>query len=174
MDGDPAGVAGSPPDSSFDAAVRAAGSILLAQIRRGRRCVLALNTAGRETQAVSSDGPEWQKALELLAAAEPDAGSPAAALLESGVSPVGRSLELVVVTSRIEPGLVNRLLERALTRRAVALVHIEAGSFAGRPRRPEPALLRLQAAGVPLAVVRQGEDLAAALEGARAGEVAHA
>ena len=125
-------------------------------------------------QAVSSDGPEWQKALELLAAAEPDAHRPAAALLESGVSPVARSLELVVVTSRIEPGLVNRLLERALTRRAVALVHVDAASFAGRPRRPEPALLRLQAAGVPVAVVRQGEDLAAALEGTRAGEVAHA
>jgi uncharacterized protein (DUF58 family) len=174
LDGDPAGVAGSPPDSSFDAAVRAAGSILLAQIRRGRRCVLALNTARRETQAVSSDGPEWQKALELLAAAEPDAGSPAAALLESRVSPVARSLELVVVTSRIEPGLVNRLLERALTRRAVALVHVEAASFVGRPGRAEPALLRLKAAGVPVAVVRQGEDLAAALEGTRAGEVAHA
>jgi len=174
LDGDRAAVAGSQPNSSFDAAVRAAGSILHAQIRRGRRCVLALNTAGRETQAVSSDGPEWHKALELLAAAEPDAHRPAAALLESGVSPVARSLELVVVTSRIEPGLINRLLERALTRRAVALVHVDAASFAGRPRRPEPALLRLQAAGVPIAVVRQGADLAVALAGATAREVAHA
>jgi len=174
LDGDAAAVAGSPPNSSFDAAVRAAGSILLAQMRRGRRCVLTLNTACRETQTVSSHGPEWERALELLAAAEPDARRPAAALLESGVSEVARSLELVVVTSRVEPALVNRLLERALTRRAVALVHVEAASFAGRPHRPEPALLRLQAAGVPIAVVRQGEDLAAALEGARAGEVAHA
>jgi uncharacterized protein (DUF58 family) len=174
LDGDPAGVAGSPSDSSFDAAVRAAGSILLAQIRHGRRCVLALNTAGRETQTVSSDGPEWRRALELLAAAEPDAQRPAAALLESGVSPVARSLDLVVITSRIEPGLVNRLLERALTRRAVALVHVDAASFVGRPRRPEPGLLRLQAAGVPIAVVRQGEDLATALEGTPAGEFAHA
>jgi uncharacterized protein (DUF58 family) len=174
LDGDPAGVAGSPSDSSFDAAVRAAGSILLAQIRHGRRCVLALNTAGRETQTVSSDGPEWHRALELLAAAEPDAQRPAAALLESGVSPVARSLDLVVITSRIEPGLVNRLLERALTRRAVALVHVDAASFVGRPRRPEPGLLRLQAAGVPIAVVRQGEDLATALEGTPAGEFAHA
>jgi uncharacterized protein (DUF58 family) len=174
LDGDATAVAGSPPDSAFDAAVRAAGSILLAQMRGGRRCVLVLNTAGRETQAVSSDGPEWQHALELLAAAEPDAGRPAAALLESGVGPAARSLELVVVTSRIEPRLVSRLLERALTRRAVALVHVDAGSFAGRPRRRDPELLRLQAAGVPIAVVRQGEDLAAALEGARVQEAAHA
>jgi uncharacterized protein (DUF58 family) len=174
LDGDAAAVTGAPPDSSFDAAVRAAGSILLAQIRRGRRCVLALNTAGRETQAVSADGPEWQRALELLAAAEPDARSPAAALLASGISPAARSLELVVVTSRVEQGLVDRLLERALTRRAVALVHVEPAGFAGRRGRPEPALLRLQAAGVPIAVVRKGEDLAAALEGAMPGEVARA
>ncbi|HEU5405054.1 MAG TPA: DUF58 domain-containing protein [Gaiellaceae bacterium] len=174
LDGDATTVVGSPPDSSFDAAVRAAGSILRAQMQRGRRCVLALNTAGRELQAVSSDGPEWRRALELLAAAEPDAHRPVAGLLESGISPVARALELVVVTARIEPDLVNRLLERALTRRAVALVHVEAGSFAGRSRRPEPALLRLRAAGVPIAVVRQGDDLAVSLAGVTAGEHAHA
>jgi uncharacterized protein (DUF58 family) len=174
LDGDAAGVAGTAPDSSFDAAVRAAGSILLAQVRRGRRSILALNTAGRETQAVTADGPEWQRALEVLAAAEPDARTPAAALLDSGVGPAARSLELVVVTSRIEPALVSRLLERALTRRPVALVHVDAASFAGGPRRPEPNLLRLQAAGVPVAVVRRGEDLAEALQGARAPEAAHA
>lgn len=172
LDGDAAAVAGLPPDSAFDAAVRAAGSILLAQVRRGRRCVLVLNSAERGTQAVSSDGPEWQQALELLAAAEPDSPQPAAALLESGVGPAARALELVVVTSRIEPRLVNRLLERALTRRSVALVHVETASFAGQPRRPEPDLLRLQAAGVPIAVVRRGEELAAALEGATPREVA--
>jgi uncharacterized protein (DUF58 family) len=174
LDGDPAAVVGSPPDSSFDAAVRAAGSILLAQVRRGRRCLLALNTAGRESQTVSSDGPEWQNTLELLAAAQPDARGPAAALLRSGSSAAARSLELVVVTSRVEPALVDRLLERALTRRTVALVHVDAASYAGRASRPDPALLRLQAAGVPVAVVRSGEDLALALEGARPGEAAHA
>jgi uncharacterized protein (DUF58 family) len=174
LDGDPAAVTGSPPNSSFDVAVRVAGSILLAQVRRGRRCVLVLNTAGREMQAVSSDGPEWQRALELLAAAEPDARRPAAALLRSADGPAARSLELVVVTSRVEPSLVDRLLERAFTRRPVALVHVEAASFAGRPHRPEPGLLRLQAAGVPIAVVRQGEDLADALNRAGATEAARA
>jgi uncharacterized protein (DUF58 family) len=168
LDGDPAAVAGASPDSSFDVAVRVAGSLLLAQVQRGRRCVLVLNTAGREMQAVSSDGPEWQRALELLAAAEPDAHGPAASLLRSADGAAARALELVVVTSRIEPSLVDRLLERALTHRPVALVHVEPESFAGRPRRPEPALLRLQAAGVPIAVVRQGDDLASALD--RAGE----
>ena len=174
LDGDPAGVAGSPPDSSFDAAVRVAGSILLAQVRRGRRSVLVLNTAGRESQTVSGEGPEWQRALELLAAAEPDSRGPAAALLRSADGPAARSLELVVVTSRIERSLVDRLLERAVTRRSVALVHVEPPSFAGGGRRPEADLLRLQAAGVPIAVVRRGDDLAAVLNGARGAERAHA
>lgn len=174
LDGDATAVAGSPPDSSFDAAVRVAGSILLAQMQLGRRCLLALNTGGCETQTVASEGRDWQRALELLAAAEPDASRPASRLLESGANPVTRSLELVVVTSRIEPTLVDRLLERALTRRAAALVHVEAASFAGRPRRPEPALLRLQAAGVPIAVVRHGDDLAVSLGGPGAGKSAHA
>jgi uncharacterized protein (DUF58 family) len=174
LDGDPSGVVGSPPDSSFDTAVRVAGSILLAQVRRGRRCVLVLNTRGRESQAASSDGPEWQRALELLAAAEPDAPGPAAALLQASEGPAVRSLELVVVASHIEPALVDRLLERALTRRAAAFVHVAPESFAGAERRPEPALLRLQAAGVPVAVVRQGDDLAAALGGVSPVEVARA
>ena len=78
------------------------------------------------------------------------------------------------MTSRIDGSLVDRLLERTLTRRPVALVQIEPESFAGRARRPEPDLVRLQAAGVPIAVVRQGEDLAAALDGASSREAAHA
>ena len=173
LDGDPAGVTGSPPDSSFDVAVRAAGSILRAQVRSGRRCVLLLNNAARDIQVISADGPEWHRALELLAAAEPDAQSPAASLLRSADAPASRSLELVVVTSRIERSLVDRLLERALMRRAVALVHVEAESFAGAPRRPDPELLRLQAGGVPVAVVRRGDDLGSVLHGASPSEAAH-
>jgi riboflavin biosynthesis pyrimidine reductase len=95
-------------------------------------------------------------------------------LLRSADGPAARSLELVIVTSRVERSLVARLLERALTRRPVALVHVEAASFVGRPHRPDPELLRLQAAGVPIAVVRQGDDLAAALRGASTAEVARA
>lgn len=174
LDADPAGVTGSPPDSSFDVAVRAAGSILRAQVRSGRRCVLLLNNAGRETQVVSSDGPEWQRALELLAAVEPDARGPAGALLQSAEAPAARSLELVVVTSRVERPLVDRLLQRAVTRRPVALVHVEPESFVGRRRNPDPELLRLQTAGVSIAVVRQGDDLANVLRGTNAAEAAHA
>ncbi|HET7567245.1 MAG TPA: DUF58 domain-containing protein [Gaiellaceae bacterium] len=174
LDGDASAVVGEPPNSTFDVAVRAAGSILHAQARRGRRAVLALNTAGRETQTVGSEGGDWRRALELLAAAEPDARTPAFALLEASGGAAARSLELVVVTSRVEAPLVHRLVQRALSRRGVAVVYVEPESFAGRAARPQPELLRLQAAGVPVAVVRRGDDLAAALAPAATQEVARA
>lgn len=165
LDGAAGGVAGAAPDSSFDAAVRAAGSILLAHVCRRHPAVLVLNTREREVQSVAAVGPEWERALGVLAGAMPDAETPVSALLDSADGPAARSLELVVVTSRLEQGLVRRLLERALSHRPVALVHVDAPTFAGRLSTPQAALLQLQAAGVPVAVVRRGDDLRQALSG---------
>jgi uncharacterized protein (DUF58 family) len=93
LDGDATGVAGSAPDSSFDAAVRAAGSILRAHVRGGHPAVLVLNTREREVQSVATDGPEWEQALGVLAGAMPDACAPVSALLDSADGPAARSLE---------------------------------------------------------------------------------
>jgi len=171
LDGEAAAVSGEQPDSTFDAAVRAAGSLLHAQVRRGRRCVLVVNSAVREVQSVASEAGDWPRALEALAAAEPTATTPAFALLESGASPAARSLELVVVTSRVDARLVDLLVQRALSRHGVSLVYVEPAGFAGRAAKPEPLLLRLQAIGVPVAVVRRGADLAASLS-AREAQIA--
>jgi uncharacterized protein (DUF58 family) len=172
LDGDAATVVGEPPESSFDVAVRAAGSLLQAQVRRGRRCVLVVNSAVRETQAIASAGGDWRRALELLAGCEPTGRTPAFALLDASGGPAARSLELVVVTSRVDPPLVHRLVQRALARRGVALVYVEPASFAGGRAQPQPLLLRLQAVGIPVAVVRKGDDLAAALSAAELAEAA--
>jgi len=152
LDGDKTAVV----EESFEVAVRAAGSILQAHHRRGRRCALVINSAARETQAVATD-TNWRRALEILAAAEPTARTPAFALLEADGGVAARSLELVVVTSRVDVPLVDRLVQRALSRRGVSLVYVETAPG------PQPQLLRLQAVGIPVAVVRSGEDLAAAL-----------
>jgi hypothetical protein len=135
----------------------------LSQARHGRRCVLIVNSAARETQMIASTGGDWQRALELLAGCEPTARTPAFALLDAAGSPAARSLELVVVTSRVDAPLVHRLVQRALSRRGVALVHVDPTGFAGLPRSPEPLLARLQSTGIPVAVVRRGDDLAVAL-----------
>ena len=170
LDADAASVAG----ESFDVQVRAAASILDAHVRRGRRAVLVINAPRVVAQQVHTDVTDRQRALELLAAAEPVADRPLVALLEHEASPAARALELVVVTARLDAPVVDRLVQRSLGRRKVSVAYIDAPTFAGADVRPVPALLRLQSAGVAIAVVRANEDLAACLEGAPALGSAHA
>ena len=140
--------------ATFDVAVRAAGSILRAHVRRGRRCTLVVNSAARPVQPIASPG-EWHRAYELLAAVEPDGRTPLHALLQLEAGVAARALELVVVTSSVESPLADRLVQRMLSRRGSSLVYIGSGR--------EPQLLRLQTAGIPVAVVKPGDDLTAAL-----------
>ncbi len=140
--------------ATFDVAVRAAGSILRTHVRRGRRCTLVVNSAARPVQPVASPA-EWHRAYELLAAVEPDGRAPLHALLQLEAGVAARALELVVVTSTVDVPLADRLVQRALSRRGSSLVYVSGGR--------EPQLLRLQAAGIPVAVVRPGDDLAAKL-----------
>jgi uncharacterized protein (DUF58 family) len=170
LDADASAVVG----ESFDVQVRAAGSILESYVRRGRRAVLVVNSEGRDVQQVHSIAADWRRALELLAATEPTSRTTAARLLAEHDGPAARALELVVVTARLESGLVERLLQRAASRRKVSLVYVDPTSFNGAQRRPEPLLLRLDHVGVPVATVRAGDDLAAVLEGALVPEAAHA
>jgi uncharacterized protein (DUF58 family) len=169
LDADASAVVG----ESFDVQVRAAGSILDAYVRRGRRAVLVVNSAEREAQSVHSPVADWRRALEVLAAVEPTGRESAGRLLADASAPASRALELAVVTARLEPDLVDRLVQRSLGRRKVSLVFVDPSSFAGAPARPEPVLLRLQTAGIAVAVVRSGDDLAERLEGQLAADAAH-
>jgi len=169
LDADPTAVVG----ASFDLQVRAAGSLLLSHVRRGRRAVLAINGSQPEQQAVRSAEGDWRQALDLLAAVEPEPGPPLAALLADQATAVARSLELTVVTASLAPRLVERLVERSLASGSVALVLVDASSFAGAPPKPISELLRLQAAGVAIAVLRDGDDLAERLGAGERAEAAH-
>jgi hypothetical protein len=150
-----------PRGEAFEVAVRAAGSVLQAHVHRGRRCALVVNSAARESQAITSES-DWRRALEILAGADCDARTPAFALLQSDGGIAARSLELVVVTSQVEPALADRLVQRVLSRRGASLVYVQTTP------QPEAQLLRLQSVGIPVAIVRPGDDLAAALAGAEA------
>lgn len=140
--------------ATFDLAVRAAGSILRTHVRRSRRCALVVNSAARPVQTVATP-VDWHRAYELLASAEPDGKRPLHALLQAEAGVAARALELVVVTSTVDVALADRLVQRALSRRGSSLVYVSA--------EREPQLLRLQTAGVPIAVVRPGDDLAVKL-----------
>jgi uncharacterized protein (DUF58 family) len=172
LDADRSVVVGESADSSFELAVRAAGSILKSHASRGRRAALLVNGARPVYQRVHSFDGEWQRALGLLAAVEADGHVPAANMLADEAGPAARAVELTIVTSALSPRLVERLAHRALAHHGASLVYVDASTFAagaatGIERRlpPEAAalILRLQRAGVPVVVLRRGDDLAARL-----------
>ena len=161
-------------EESFDEQVRAAGSILRSHASHGRRAVLAINSSERPTARVSSLDGDWIAALGLLAAAEPDGARPVVELLARDSGPASRALETVVVTASVSGALATRLVQRFLHGQGVSVVWIDAPSYAGRPTKIEPELLRLQAAGIAVAVVRRGDSLAAVLGSTATARSAHA
>jgi uncharacterized protein (DUF58 family) len=153
--------------ATFDLQVRAAGSILFAHASRNRRAVLVVNGERQESVQTTSSEGDRRRALELLAAAEPDGSRAAEALLVDEGGPVLGALELVVVTATLTGGLVDRLVGRRMGHRHVSLVYADGAEL------PQPGLLQLQASGVPVAVVREGDDLVAVLGGRPLAEAAH-
>jgi uncharacterized protein (DUF58 family) len=162
LDADASAVVG----ESFEVQVRAAGSILRAHAAHGRQAVLAVNSAARPVARVASLEGDWLAAMGVLAAAEPDGSRPVVELLQRESGPASRAFETLVVTARLSGALATKLVQRALSGQGVSVIWIDSASFAGRSGLVEPELLRLQAAGVAVAVVRQGDPLAAVL-GAR-------
>jgi len=162
LDCDPAAAAGNPPDSSFDAAVRAAGSVLQAYAARGRRATLLTTGRERATVVVGTLSDDFDTALGALAAAEADAPCTLDAVLRETRGTLVQAGELVVVTGVLGAGAVDRLVDVA-SRRTVSVVWVDAPSFAGRPTRAATGVLRLSGAGIPVAVVRRSDDLRAAL-----------
>jgi uncharacterized protein (DUF58 family) len=156
--------------ASFDTQVRAAGSILQLYARRGRRATLVVTSTPRRTQRVRSHEGDWRLALELLAEAEPTGRESAA----SAIADAAHASDVVVVSAGVDRRLIDTLVSIAPGRH-VSVVHVDPASFAPNAAVPgrEPQLLRLQAAGVAVAVVRRGDDLAAVL-GAVTPKAAHA
>jgi uncharacterized protein (DUF58 family) len=172
LDCHPCGAVGSFPYASFDAAVRAAGSILRHHAGRGRRASLVTTGGEGVVQPVSTVEGDLGAALGVLAAAEPDAAHEIASWLRQLERRASGAGELVVVTANLDPVALEAMLAAA-TRRVVSVVWVDAPSFVGRPTQSQTGPLRLSAAGIPVAVVRRGEDLASALDLSRVEAAAH-
>ena len=166
LDCDPPGAVGTPPDSSFDVAVRAAGSILQAHATRGRPATFVSTGRERAVVPVRSAADDLGGAVTALAAAEPDALYGLARFLGSDHPAVAGGGEVLVVTATREPAAFAAVLALA-GRRVVSVVWVDAASFAARPTRAEAGVLRLAAHGIPAAVVRRGDDLADELSAPR-------
>ena len=172
LDSDPAGACGDPPDSSFDDAVRAAGSIVKVYAGRGRKTSL-LTTGTEGGTQVSSLPDDFGAVLGVLAAAEANARSRLPRWLAHEQARTAQAGELVVVTANLDPVAVDALIAVA-SRRLLSVVWIDAPSYVGRPTRAAPGPLRLSSLGIPVAVVRCGDDLAAALDAPRVEAIARA
>jgi len=139
---------------------------------RGRRAALVVNSLRPIYQRVHSFDGDWHRALEILAAVEPDGRTSVANLLADEAGPASRAIELTVVTSALSPRLVERLAHRAMAHHGATLVYVDASSFAKgggeTPTTIDAQILRLERAGVPVLVLRHGDDLAAKLS---AGEL---
>jgi uncharacterized protein (DUF58 family) len=172
LDADASVLVGEPHDSSFELAVRAAGSVVKSHAARGRRAGLVVNGQRPIYQRVHSFDGDWHRALEILAAVEADGHTPVANMLADEAGPASRAIELTVVTSSLSPRLVERLAHRAMAHHGATLVYVDASSFTresgGTPTAVGAQVLRLERAGVPVLILRRGDDLAAKLS---AGEL---
>jgi uncharacterized protein (DUF58 family) len=159
--------AGKRQDSSFDAQVRAAGSILWTHARRARNArLLVTSGAAAEMVSVRSYDRDWPRAMEILASAEQTGRRPLEAFIADETGVVGRASDLAVVTAALRPTLVEALIARAVSRQQVSIVYVDLPSFEGRRGAAvgmQGAMLRLESAGVPVAMLRRGDDLGAAL-----------
>ena len=133
----------------------------------GGRCWRSTLRRGRASGSRHSTATGSRRS-GVLAAAEADGTRPVVELLARDGGPASRAVETVVVTASVSGPLATRLVQRSLAGQGVSVVWVDAPSFVGRPTRIEPELLRLQAAGVAVAVVRRGDSLAAALGAAAA------
>lgn len=163
LDAEASGAVGPVGASSFDEAVRVAASIARAQAARGRRVALVVAGAELLVLRVRSVERDWERALDALAGVSADGVQALPAALGDPRGPVAGRREIVVVTC----GPSERALAAAP---AAAVVVVDAATYAGAPpARAHPGLLRLGATGVPVAVVRRGDDLRAVLGAVASG-----
>ncbi len=175
LDGDLSTVIGPRGDSSFDAAVRASASLLGRMVSLGQRCSLVVHGNARQRLRIQASGGEWGGVMALLAAVQADAERPLHMML-SGIGTGSEAADsvdaarLFVVTAGLSPALADRLLALRSFRRDVALVWVDAATYAGRRTGHGPeeaASLQLARAGVPVARLRAGDDVGVVLSATR-------
>ena len=123
-----------------------------------------------DSLSIRSYDRDWPRALEVLASAEQTGRRPVDATLSDPSGAPAHARDLAVVTAALRPALVETLIARAAAQQQVSVVYVDAPSFAGRPAAlgADAAVLRLQRAGIAVAVLRKGDDLEGVLSGTEA------
>jgi uncharacterized protein (DUF58 family) len=178
---------GQPPESNFELAVEATGSLVNFALRAGRGVNLLLAERDWTQIRLSADADGRNRLLETLARAEPHGslrlGPSLRVLLASGGSLLRRqglkTHSLVLVVLSLDRELARVLMALREEGREVSVVHIAGESFASTTTAVPPAAvaptpetrslrLSLASAGVACLTVNRGDDLGSVLSLPRA------
>jgi uncharacterized protein (DUF58 family) len=156
---------GQPPDSAFEMAVRAAGSLLRRLASSGQRSGLVVNALAPVHRSLATFESDWPDALELLAALKPNGRRPLCALLGERGAAVDAA-RVWVVTADLRPANAEAIAALSQARRDVAVVWIDAATWRDEPVPANGLGLGgalLASRNIALARVGRGDDLARAL-----------
>jgi uncharacterized protein (DUF58 family) len=165
-------VVGDPPDTSFELAVQAAGSVADFALREGSEVALLLPDIEWRRLVFSPDGDGRHGLREALARARPSAswrlGASLRALLANGAE-LARMHTVTLVVLSLDLELMHACLALKEEGLQTSLIHVSGASFA--PGAASPALdvesrrllLSLASAGVPAMTLERFDDLGAAL-----------
>ncbi len=137
LDGTAAQVVGTPPDTNYELAVRAAGSIADYALRMGRGVTLITHESERRQVRLTPDGGGRRTLLETLAEARPNAmGSLALGLrglLSDRMAPL-RSQSLTLVGMTLDQQMARALVGLREDGVNLNFVYVPGFSFTGRDR----------------------------------------
>lgn len=178
-------VVGDQPQTNFELAVQAAGSVADFILGTGRSVTLLLHDSRERSTRLAPGFNGHRELLDVLAQATPSARAPLAASLQSLRSHGGRLAStqiLALVVLSLDRELARVLIALRRDGLQVSVIHVDAGSFgaeaagtpparssvvsasAGARSADDPALLvSLAAAGVLCLTLRRDDDLRTAL-----------
>jgi uncharacterized protein (DUF58 family) len=178
LDGTASQVAGRPPQTNYELAVQAVGSVADFALRAGRTVNLLFHEERWRQTRLTADANGRRQLLESLAAAAADARTPLHYSLRRLGANGGRLLRtqtLTVVTLALDDELARALLGLHRQGAQVSVISIVAGSFAPgagsagadaggmAPAATRGQLIALAARGVLCLSVSRDDDLRAAL-----------
>jgi uncharacterized protein (DUF58 family) len=189
LDGSASHVVGVPPETNFELAVRATGSIADYALRMGRGVALVCHETEPRRVRLTPDGGGRRVLLETLAETRPDATAPLAlalrSLLADRLMPL-RSQSVTLVSMTLDEQLARALVALREDGVNLALLYVPGFSFTGHgallpflpPRgeeggggaQPRPAavelpvetramLMQVSSAGIRCVTLARGDDL---------------
>jgi uncharacterized protein (DUF58 family) len=151
-------------DATEEYAVTIAASLAHRSLEQGRNVGMIASGAHYTVLPADRSDRQYLKLLELLAVVQADGNVPLAEVLVAEARRFTRQSTLIIVTSSTDESWIGALAGIASRRVRVAVIFVESETFG-----PAPSSILtvsgLVAAGIPLHLVKCGDDLTRALGG---------